>query len=111
MEYKHHFKELFLKWVSLFDCLSGIFFGLFSCGGYIWHTQLFYLVVSVLLLATLAYPASFIDKWYKKLAFLVLLGIVYFLFQAVAGAFYPSSPNSFIDFMQSFKRNLVYGVC
>jgi len=95
----------------IFICISGVFFGLFSCGGYIWHSQLFYVVVTVLLLITLAYPASFIDKWYKKLVFIFLLPVIYLVFEASSGAFYPSSPNSFIEFMQLFWRGLVYGVC
>ncbi len=27
--------------------LGGIFFGLFSCGGYVWHKRLFYAVFAV----------------------------------------------------------------
>ncbi len=95
----------------IFICISGVFFGLFSCGGYIWHSQLFYVVAIVLLLITLAYPANFINKWYKKLSLIFLLPVIYLLFQASSGAFYPSSPNSLIEFMQLFWQGLLYGVC
>lgn len=96
---------------AIFVSLGGVYFGLFSCGSYIWHSQLFYVVVTVLLLATLTYPANFIDNWYKKLIFLILLAAIYFVFEASSGAFYPTPANSLVEFVQLFWQGLVYGQC
>lgn len=95
----------------VFVSLSGIFFGFFSCGGYVWHSQLFYLVVAVLILATFIYPASYISKLYKKLIFLIFVAAIYFVFESSASAFHPAAPESFSEFIQSFWQGLEYGPC
>jgi NADH:ubiquinone oxidoreductase subunit H len=91
--------------------LSGMFFGLFSCGGYAWHSQLFYLVVALLLLATFINPASYISKLHTKFIFLIFVAVIYFVFEASASVFYPAPPESLSEFFQSFWQGLEYGPC
>jgi hypothetical protein len=97
---------------------GGIYFGLFSCGGYAWHKSLYnFLLVSVNILC-------FIIFWKKRekaegrgktmaslIIFTVLVWATYMTFEAAAATFYPESPTSLSDFWRRFLTSLKYGPC
>jgi hypothetical protein len=98
--------------------LGGIFFGQFSCGGYVWHKTLFKIIVCVTIAICLIFRFRSLvrgsNKW--QLAGLIILWLIlivasYFITEATAASFYPDSPESLQDFWQRFLNSLQYGPC
>lgn len=90
---------------------GGIFFGLFSCGGYVWHGQLFMsIVVPVTLIAVLV-PGTFLRSWQRRVLFPFAVLITYILFQAASGPFWPAPPESAAQYFDGFLKTLEFGPC
>jgi hypothetical protein len=105
------FSTLFLVLSILLAIGGGVFFGLFSCGGYRWHSQAFIAVFSFSLLALITFqPAMPKDR-----AIRVILGAgavaLFFVVRAGASAFYPDAPGSWGEFFERFYLGLLYGPC
>jgi hypothetical protein len=91
--------------------IGGIFFGLFSCGGYSWHHELFMaIVVPVTLIAILA-PGTILRSWQRRVIFPFALIITYVLFQAASAPFYPATPDSVTQYFKESLRTLEFGPC
>lgn len=89
--------------------IGGVYFGLFSCGGYAWHKQAFLTVFfGALLLGTALPPYSVRRIGVRVLAF---LGIVtaFAVTEATTACFYPDSPTSWIQFRGEFIYHLENG--
>jgi len=86
--------------------LGGIFFGLFSCGGYVWHKQLFYAVfLGLLALGVILPPYSAKQIGLRLVAGLGLL-VVFAVVEATAACFYLDNPTSWADFKKEFLYHL-----
>ena len=108
-------KEIISKIPSIFAILfavfGGVFFGLFSCGGYVWHQQLFAALFIGILLVLLFVPSAVLNKAWKRIALVVIATGLFFLIRSVASTFYPATPESWSGFFASFVRGLQYGPC
>lgn len=91
--------------------LGGVFFGLASCGGYIWHGQFFFGLLSVLVLIAVLSPSRLLGSWPRRLLFPFLVLTTYVLVEATAAPFYPSAPESASEFVRVFKRTIIDGPC
>jgi hypothetical protein len=91
--------------------LGGVFFGLFSCGGYAWHKTAFSLVLAALTFLALWFPVSVSRPFLARAGLIVVVCLSFFIFEAIAGTFYPGPPESWSEFWVGFRRNLVYGPC
>jgi hypothetical protein len=90
---------------------GGVFFGLFSCGGYHWHEQLFWLVFAVGALGTIVTPPQALRAWPRRAGVVALAVIAFVTIRAVASAFYPATPGSWRQFAQAVLSGLLYGPC
>ena len=102
---------IFIILLALLLVAGAIFLGLFSCGGYIWHRQVIYSLILVLLALCMFKPIqSLRGKWQRGL--IPIASLILFLFiRASASAFYPAAPDSIASFLQSFWVGLVHGPC
>lgn len=116
------YKEKFMnQWLSkssivlfiaiLLAVLGGIYFGLFSCGGYAWHKDIFYMVFALTLLLVFIFPLSILKKIPYRLLSILLLIVLFIVVQAAASTFYPTNPASISDFFQGFYLALQDGPC
>jgi hypothetical protein len=92
--------------------LGGVFLGLFSCGGYVWHKQA--IAAAIVLLTLAALLARFATRGFalwRSGAFVAIVVGGFFVSEATAAPFYPAPPESLSEFWQSFVRTLQYGPC
>jgi hypothetical protein len=96
----------------VFAILGGVFLGLFSCGGYVWHKQAIVAAIVLLTLAALCVRVSMRGcALWRSVGFVALVVGCFFVSQATAAPFYPNAPASLSEFWQSFVRTLEYGPC
>ena len=91
--------------------LGGLFFGLFSCGGYAWHHQLFLGVVILFTGLGLALPRNFLPKLFWRLSFPLFVLAVYIFSQAAISPFYSAAPANFTSYLQGVVQALEFGPC
>lgn len=90
---------------------GGVFFGLFSCGGYIWYGQVFWATfIGVLMLSAFFAPPS-LTTLIRKAAFCFFVVSGFFLTEAIASAFHPAAPKTVKEFFRALWLGLVYGPC
>jgi hypothetical protein len=91
--------------------VGGLYFGLFSCGGYVSHRQIFDLLFGAVVLAMVALPPRRLRRIHARL----LLGggaiATFVLSSAVASALYPAPPVSFGEFLHLTWVGLRDGPC
>ena len=90
---------------------GGAYFGLWSCGGYVWHREAFYGALGVVALGALALPWAKSHPLLSRVSLLGSVVIGYFVTQAVSAQFYPSAPDSWSMFLSGFIRTLASGPC
>ena len=91
--------------------LGGIFFGLFSCGGYVWHKELFNVVFCVLLITNFIFPPALFKKSFLRFLLIIIIVCLFIFVQAIASAFYPSFPETWAEFFSEFINGLIFGPC
>jgi len=90
---------------------GGMYFGLFSCGGFQWHKTAFpYVFIPVLLLILICRPYSMRHLLIRSLI-VVTLCSSYTLVEASSAAFYPTNPGSAEEFWRLFLFHLENGPC
>ena len=91
--------------------LGGIFFGLYSCGGYYWHIQAYWITALLLVIGSVMLKSKMLKTLRSKLLFPINYLALFFASQSIAATFYPSAPESFSDFMSNFLITVEYGPC
>jgi len=98
--------------------VGGIYFGLFSCGGYAWHKSLynFVLMATIVICSIILWKKADKSKGRGKLIatltiWIILVCATYTTCEAAAAAFYPDSPTSLTDFWSRFLIGLKNGPC
>lgn len=104
-------RALFSAVAVLLAIAGGGYFGLFSCGGYIWHKQAFAVVLGLVTLAALMAPTSGSRSLFARAAVLPVVLLNFFVTQAVAASFYPAQPESWSAFFSLFWSALGGGPC
>lgn len=94
----------------LIACLGGIWLGLFSCGGYAWHTQLMYWMLVVLATVVVAFPPWTWPATWRRLLLAIGLFVVFFLSEAMIAPLYLGA-DSLQDYVQKVFAALSYGPC
>lgn len=98
--------------LSLFIAITGgIYFGLFSCGGYLWKQQFFTIALMASLLLFVIFPFSTIKDFAIRLAIGAIVILIFIVTRAGASVFYPVTPNSWTEFVNSFLIGLLHGPC
>ena len=95
----------------LFAIAGGVFFGLFSCGGYAWHRQLFCAVFLILLFIVVALPPRNCKASFLKFTSALAIFLCFVVTEAVASTFYPAGPASFGEFFSDFVVGIKHGSC
>ena len=103
------FKAL-VVFAFLIAVLGGIWFGVFSCGGYVWHRQLMHWTLGALAVSLLLYPPRLAAPLTRRV--LLALGLVgaFFLARALAAPLYPAFPG-FGDYFRQVGLALFTGPC
>lgn len=94
----------------LIACLGGIWFGLFSCGGYAWHAQLMRCLLLGLAAITVALPPWAWSATWRRLLLAIGLFVVFYLSEAMAAPFYLGA-DSLQDYVQQVWTTLASGPC
>lgn len=94
-----------------FACVGGVFFGLFSCGGYLWHGQLYWALAALFIVFALLSAGSLLGTWPRRIAFPFAFALIFIFCQSVAAPFYPTAPSSITEFSHNFLTTLKYGSC
>lgn len=92
-------------------CAGGVFFGLFSCGGYLWHAQLYWSLAALFVVLALLSASSLLRTWPRRVAFPFAFAFIFIFCQSVAAPFYPTAPSSITEFSHNFLKTLKYGSC
>jgi hypothetical protein len=95
----------------LLAVLGGIYFGLFSCGGYAWHKPAFFAALAAATLTALLVPLQRTRPVANRFGTVVAIGVAFLLTQAIAAPFYPAPPTSWAEFMRIFLHTLEQGPC
>lgn len=91
--------------------LGGVFFGVFSCGGYVWHWELFEGLLAASLLFVLVLPPAPLRSWSRRAMFVMSVVCVFLVTRGVASAFYPAPPTSWEAFRRALVSAIVDGPC
>jgi len=102
---------IFIVLLALLLVVGAIFLGLFSCGGYIWHRQVIYLLIALFVVLCMLKPPLALQASYKRGLIPIFSLVLFLLVRASASAFYPSAPDSIVSFFKSFWVGIVYGPC
>jgi hypothetical protein len=84
-----------------FACLGGIYFGLFSCGGYVWHRPLYFGLLAAITLVALVVPSRRTRPILERIGVVAGISVAFFFTEALAAPFYPATPESWSEFMRS----------
>jgi hypothetical protein len=91
--------------------LGGVFFGLFSCGGYIWHIQVYWAIALIFILGSMILKNKILNSMLSKILFPIFYLALFFISQSVAATFYPSAPENLSEFISNLFISLEYGPC
>jgi uncharacterized membrane protein (UPF0136 family) len=90
---------------------GAVFFGTFSCAGYVWHSDLFWaLLLACLTFATLL-PIRALRSVPQRIAFIATVLAAFFVIRGAASTFYPAPPESWTDFGHGTWLGILYGPC
>lgn len=95
----------------LLALLGGVFFGLYSCGGYVWHQQIFTITFGGSVCLSVLLPSVVLRKFFTRITFSVVVVLLFLIVQAVAATFYPAPPGSWAKFSSSFLSHMEFGPC
>ena len=70
-------KNLIALFIVTWALLGGIYFGLFSCGGYVWHRQLFWIIFLGLTLLVIFFSPNYLNAIWKKVLFIIAVAFIY----------------------------------
>ena len=79
---------------------GGTYFGLFSCGGYVWQEKACFASITLLTIGAVVVPNSYLSPLWKRVAFPIVIFAIFQFSQSVAATFYPEPPSS----VESFVR-------
>ena len=96
---------------ACFVLLGAFYFGIASCGGYVWLKEAFRVVSIALYVAALACPSSLLPSMVRKMAFAIGLPLLFVLVESATAPFYPGPPNSLAEYGAIFLRALEFGPC
>ncbi|PND36228.1 hypothetical protein C1O66_21190 [Paucibacter aquatile] len=91
--------------------LGAFFFGIASCGGYVWHKELFRVVSIAMWLLAVLVPSTLLSSWKRKLGFAAAMPVAYAVFESAVSTFYPGPPASIAEFGEFFLQAMEYGPC
>jgi hypothetical protein len=92
-------------------CLSGgVYLGLYSCGGVMWHRDLIVGLGRVLGVAVCAWPPDFWRPWRRRLLLPPAMFLVFSLAQGAAFTFY-APPPTWSQGLHEFVVNAWDGPC
>lgn len=106
-----HIENIATVAALLIAALGGIYFGLFSCGGYVWHHELFMLITVLITLAAVLTPGKLLCSWQRRVTFPFAVLITYVLMESLSAPFYPAPPESMVGYFKQFVYALEYGPC
>ncbi len=90
---------------------GGVFFGLYSCGGYLWHKQLHISIMVMAILFVLFLPPKYLTAIWKRFTFIAMSFVLFLVIRAASSALYPATPQNITEFIDSFIRGVQYGPC
>ena len=96
---------------ACFVLLGAFYFGIASCGGYVWHKEAFRGVSIALYVAALACPSSLLSSMVRKLAFAIGLPLLFVIVESATAPFYPGPPDSLAEYGAFFLRAVEFGPC
>jgi hypothetical protein len=94
----------------LLAILGGLWFGLVSCGGYVWHKHLMQWTLAGLVLAFLLWPRSHSPNLARRALLSLAVVASFFVARALAAPFYPAFAG-FGDYFQLVWLALFTGPC
>lgn len=106
-----HPADTLVLFTLLVAILGGVFFGLYSCGGYYWHIQAYWITALLFVIGSIALKNQLLNTLTSKLLFPIIYLALFLVSQSAAATFYPSTPESFSEFIRNFLITVEYGPC
>ena len=94
-----------------FVLLGALYFGVASCGGYLWHKQAFRGIAVALYIAALLLSSSLLPSLRHKLLFAACLPLLHAVLESAIAPFYPGPPNSISEYGAHFLQAIKFGPC
>ena len=96
---------------SAFVAVGALFFGIASCGGYVWHKEFFRFASFTLYLLAVSCPSTLLPSLHPKVLFALALPLGFVLVESAVAPFYPEAPASMAEYGALFLRALQFGPC
>jgi hypothetical protein len=94
-----------------FVLVAAVYFGLASCGGYVWHKEVLRAIGGILYLSVLLLPSSLLLSVKAKLIFALGFPATFVLLESAVAPFYPGPPQSLHEYTKLFIHALQFGPC
>lgn len=104
-------KRVSLIAALILAALGGIYFGLFSCGGYAAHRQIVCGLLAVATLIAVILPLQRASPVVSRVGVIAGVAATFIFCEALAAPFYLSQPESLSEFMRVFLSTIGRGPC
>jgi len=91
--------------------LGALYFGIASCGGYIWHRHAFVGFSVGMAIMAVAGSSTILPSLKVKIGFLIALPLLYVFVESAVAPFYPGPPSSPSEYWAAFTQAVQYGPC
>jgi hypothetical protein len=96
---------------TAFVTVGALFFGIASCGGYVWHKEFFRFAGFTLCLLAVSCPSTLLPGLRSKVLFALALPMGFVLLESAVAPFYPGPPASVAEYGLLFLHALQFDPC
>lgn len=106
----HPIGNALVVFASVLISCCALYFGLFSCGGYVWHKELFRFVIPIIVISAILVPSNLLSSYKRKIAFLLILATGYVILEAAFATIYFQGGN-WREYGHTFITAIEFGPC
>jgi hypothetical protein len=102
----------YFAWIAIATAtLGGAYWGLLSCGAYVWQFNLFAIFAVTVTLLEILLPKRAGWSWTRVLMLPLVMLALYLASEALVAPFYPGPPESLQKYGERVLITLEYGPC